>query len=254
VIWPETATGSYLRLQLEQSLELARWSASRGVPVFTGYADASRGPGGEPQAWNAAGLWNPDGSLSPRYAKRHLVPFGERMPFQWLVPAIGTMDLGQAEWEPGTATVLFDGPAGKFSCLVCFESIFPDLARADVRAGATALVNITNDEWFGNSAALYQHAAMAPFRAVENGVPLLRCANTGLTEVIGPDGRVLARAPVFEEAVLNVPLPGPRKGGTLWTRAGDWPGVLALLATVALALARRRVQRGRTRGGDARAL
>ena len=243
VVWPETATGSYLRLQVDQSLQVARWSASRGVPVLSGYADASRGPDGEPRAWNAAGLWYPDGSLSPRYAKRHLVPFGERMPFQWLVPAIGRMDLGQAEWEPGTATVLFEGPGGRLSCLVCFESIFPDLVRADVRAGARVLVNVTNDEWFGNSAALYQHAAMAPFRAVENGVPLLRCANTGLTEVIGADGRIVARAPVFAEAVLRAPLPPAREGGTLWTRAGDWPGALALAATAALALLRRRAGR-----------
>lgn len=240
VVWPETATGSYLRLQPEQTLEVARWAASRNVPVFTGYADATRGPDGRPRPWNAAGLWYPDGSLSERYAKRHLVPFGERMPFQWLVPALGRMDVGQAEWLPGEGTVLFDGPAGKFSCLVCFESIFPDLARADVRAGSRWLVNITNDEWFGNSAALYQHAAMAPFRAVENGVPLLRCANTGLTELIGPDGRVLARAPVFREVALNVRVPEPRAGTTLWTRVGDWPGVLALVALVALAFVRRK--------------
>lgn len=242
VVWPETATGSYLRLQVDQSLAVARWAAGRGVPVLTGYADASRGPGGREFAWNAAGLWNPDGSLSPRYAKRHLVPFGERMPFQWLVPAIGKLDLGQAEWQPGERVVLFDGPAGPLSCLVCFESIFPDLAREDVRAGARLLVNVTNDEWFGNSAALYQHAAMAPFRAVENGVPLVRCANTGLTTVIGPDGRVRARAPVFEKAVLVAPLPAARAGVTLWTRAGDWAGLLAILATAALAFARRRAR------------
>lgn len=240
VVWPETATGSYLRLQPEQTLEVSQWSASRNVPVFTGYADATRGPDGKPRPWNAAGLWHPDGSLSERYAKRHLVPFGERMPFQWLFPALGKMDVGQAEWLPGEGTVLFDGPAGKFSCLVCFESIFPDLARADVRAGSRLLVNITNDEWFGNSAALYQHAAMAPFRAVENGVPLLRCANTGLTELIGPDGRVLAKAPVFAAVSLNVRVPEPRAGGTLWTRAGDWPGALALLALAVLAVVRRR--------------
>ncbi len=240
VVWPETATGSYLRLQVDQSLEVADWASSRGVPVFTGFADASRGPDGRTLAWNAAGLWRPDGSLSARYAKRHLVPFGERMPFQWLVPALGKLDLGQAEWEPGRGTVLFDGPGGKFSCLICFESIFPDLAREDVRAGSRMLVNITNDEWFGNSAALYQHAAMAPFRAVENGVPLLRCANTGLTEVIGPDGRVRARLPVFEPGVLRASVPGARAGRTPWTRFGDWPGALALLATLLLVFVRRR--------------
>jgi apolipoprotein N-acyltransferase len=239
VVWSETAVGSYMRLQLDQSLAVAHWAASRGVPVFAGYADATRAPDGTPLPWNAAGQWNADGSLSERYAKRHLVPFGERMPFQWLVPSLGKVDLGQAEWQPGTRSVLFPGPAGPFSCLVCFESIFPDLARADVRAGSRLLVNITNDEWFGNSAALYQHAAMAPFRAVENGVPLVRCANNGLTEVIGPDGRVTARAPVFLPTVLRAAVPAPRAGRTPWSRFGDWPGALAAAGVVALLFARR---------------
>jgi apolipoprotein N-acyltransferase len=236
VIWPETATGSYLRKQLAQSIELAEWCASRHVPVFTGFADYSFGPDGKPRPWNAAGLWNPDGTLSPVYAKRHLVPFGERMPLQWLVPALGKIDLGQAEWLPGAGSVVFGGPAGPFSCLVCFESIFPGLARRDVLAGSRMLVIVTNDEWFGNSAALYQHADMAPFRAVENDVPLLRCANTGVTEVISPHGRVLARAPVFRPSVLvaSVPPAGPT---TPYTRFGDWPLAAALLSALALALA-----------------
>ncbi len=239
VVWPETATGSYLRLQPEQSLMVSEWAASRGVPVFTGYADASRGPDGSPLPYNAAGLWKTDGSLSPRYAKRHLVPFGERMPFEWIFPALGKWDLGQAEWVPGRSTVLFPGPAGPFSCLICFESIFPDLAREDVRAGSRMIVNVTNDEWFGNSSAIDQHATMAQFRAVENGVPFLRCANTGRTEIIGPDGRVTARLPVFETAELVAPVPPARRRETLWTRWGDWPGVLALLAVAVLAVTRR---------------
>jgi apolipoprotein N-acyltransferase len=236
VVWPETATGSYLRKQVSQSIEVAEWAGMRHVPVFTGFADYSFGPDGKPQPWNAAGLWEPDGSLSAVYAKRHLVPFGERMPFQRFFPALGRLDLGQAEWLPGKGTVLFPGPTGPFSCLVCFESIFPDLARADVRAGSRMLVIVTNDEWFGNSAALYQHADMAPFRAVENDVPLLRCANTGVTEVIAPDGRVLARAPVFRPWVLsaNVPPAGPP---TPFTRFGDWPGLLAAISALLLALA-----------------
>src|SRR5207249_10036416 len=136
------------------------------------------------------------------YAKRHLVPFGERMPFQRWLPALGRIDLGQAEWQAGTRPVLFPSAAGPFSCLVCFEAIFPDLARDDVRHGARWLVNITNDEWFGNGAALYQHAAMAVFRAVENHVPLARCANTGLTLIADANGRVRAKLPVFTPAVL----------------------------------------------------
>ena len=198
--------------------------------------DYDYGADGKPKAWNAAGAWGSDGSLSEIYAKRHLVPFGERMPFEWLVPALGKLELGQAEWEPGRRTVLFPGPAGPFACLVCFESIFPDLARNDVRAGSRMLVVVTNDEWFGRSAALAQHAAMASFRAVENGVPLLRCANTGITEIVAPDGRVTARARAWEPAVLVGELPAAT-GPTPYDRLGDWPGALALLSVLGLALA-----------------
>ena len=236
VVWPETATGTYLRREPLQSLEVAQLAARLGAPVFMGFAHWSYGADGRPVVWNAAGAWRPDGSLSPVYAKRHLVPFGERVPFQWLVPALGKWDLGQAEWRPGPGTVLFPGPAGdSASALICFESIFPDLARRDVRRGSRLLVNITNDEWFGNGAALQQHAAMAPFRAVEHHVPLLRCANTGLTEVIDAHGVVTAKLPVFTSRVLVAPLPAV-DSPTLYTFAGDWPGLLAALIAIAMAL------------------
>jgi apolipoprotein N-acyltransferase len=235
VLWPETATGSYMRKQLDQALAVTRFAARTGIPVFSGYADWDLGPGDTPRAYNAAGMFSPDGSLGTRYAKRHLVPFGERMPFQWLFPALGKADFGQAEWAPGDSTVLFHSAAGPFACLVCFESIFADLARSDVRRGARWLVNITNDEWFGNSSALPQHAAMAVFRAVENHVPLARCANTGITLMVDAHGRVTRRAPSLRAEVLVAPLP-PRGRPTQFTRIGDWPGGLAVGASVALAL------------------
>ena len=237
-VWPETATGTYVRRSPEQSVAVARLASRVGAPVYMGFAHYTWAPDGKPLPWNAAGGWNPDGSLTPFYAKRHLVPFGERMPFERLVPALAKVDLGQAEWAPGSGTVLFPGPAGPMSMLVCFESIFPDLARRDVLAGSRLLVNITNDEWFGNGAALVQHAAMAPFRAVENHVPLARCANTGITEMIDAHGEVTARLPVFESRVLLAPLPAVGTP-TPYTRTGDWPGGLALLLSLALALRRR---------------
>ena len=236
VVWPETATGTYMRRDPLQSLAVAQLASRLRAPVFSGFAHWSYGADGRPVVWNAAGLWRPDGSVSPVYAKRHLVPFGERVPFQWLVPALGKWDLGQAEWRPGGGPVLFAGPSGdSASALICFESIFPDLARRDVRHGSRMLVNITNDEWFGNGAALQQHAAMAPFRAVEHRVPLLRCANTGLTEVIDRFGVVTAKLPVFTSRVLVAPLPEAGRP-TLYTWAGDWPGVLAALMGLTLAL------------------
>jgi len=237
-IWPETATGSYLHKQVDQALAVAGFAARTGVPVFSGFADYSWDRDGRQRSYNSAALFATDGSLGPVYAKRHLVPFGERMPLQRLIPWLGRLDFGQAEWTPGERTVLFPSAAGPFSCLVCFEAIFPDLARSDVRAGARWVANITNDEWFGNSAALYQHAAMSVFRAVENRVPLARCANTGLTLVADANGRVVATLPLFEPGVLVTDLPRPAAVGfpTPYTRFGDWPGLLSLLALAGFAL------------------
>ena len=234
-IWPETATGSYLRRQPDQAPRVEALAARTGMPIFSGFADFDRGPDGRIRNYNAAGLFSGDGRTGPRYAKRHLVPFGERMPFERLFPALARIDLGQAEWTAGDSVVLFPSAAGRFACLICFESIFPDLSRESVRAGARLLVNITNDEWFGNSAAIGQHAAMANFRAVENHVPLARCANTGLTELIDANGRVTRRLPTFESATLVGTL-SPPGFETPYTRLGDWPGLVSALAVALAAL------------------
>jgi apolipoprotein N-acyltransferase len=234
VIWPETATGSYLRKQLDQTLAVLEFTARTRIPLFSGFADYAFDSLGKPQYRNAAGLFEPGGMSSEVYAKRHLVPFGERMPFQRLFPGLGKIELGQAEWTPGTSPVLFPSAAGRFGCLVCFEAIFPDLARDDVRRGARWLVNVTNDEWFGNSSALHQHAAMAVLRAVENHVPLARCANTGLTLLADANGRVTATLPVFRPGVLVRPLPLPGRP-TPFTSVGDWPGMLAWIGVVGMA-------------------
>jgi apolipoprotein N-acyltransferase len=235
IIWPETATGSYLRREPAQVLQVSEFAARTGVPVFSGYPDWRLAVDGKVEQVNAAGMFAPDRGIGPTYAKRHLVPFGERMPFQRVFPALGRLELGQAEWTPGTGTVLFPSTAGPFSCLVCFESIFPDLAREDVRRGARWLVNITNDEWFGDSPALYQHAAMAPFRAVENHVPLARCANTGVTMIADAYGRVTRRLAVWKAGVLIATLPPPGRP-TFFTRVGDWPGWSALVAVALMTL------------------
>jgi apolipoprotein N-acyltransferase len=248
IVWPETATGTYLRRMADQVRAVTDFVRATGTPVFTGLPEWRLEPDGRIAQVNGAALFTAQGAPGPVYGKRHLVPFGERMPFQHLFPALGRLELGQAEWTPGRGTVLFPSAAGPFSCLVCFESIFPDLARADVRAGARWLVNITNDEWFGNSAALYQHAAMAPFRAVENHVPLARCANTGLTMISDANGRITHRLPVWTAATLTGPLAAP--GLPTWfTRFGDWPGIGAALAAATLALlALRRRAAGLTTG------
>ncbi|MEO6463509.1 MAG: apolipoprotein N-acyltransferase, partial [Candidatus Eisenbacteria bacterium] len=245
VIWPETSTGSYLRQNLAARVRLQGWVDSSGVAVLAGYPDYRFLDATRYLAWNAAGVFWPHTGLGPQYAKIHLVPFGERMPFQSVIPALGTLEMGQAEWTPGTDPTPLPTPLGPAGVLVCFESIFTDPARQEVLRGATWLVNVTNDEWFGRSAALRQHAAMAVFRAVEHRVPVARCANTGLTFFIDPWGRVLDPLPIFADAVAVAPLPGGGGGGTPFTRAGDVAGpasaiVAGAILLAALVLGRRR--------------
>ena len=239
LVWPETATGSYLRRQIDQALEVSHFAFEVRAGVFSGFADYRIDSVGLTRYFNAAGMFYPDGGPGEVYAKRHLVPFGERMPFQWLFPQLGRIELGQAEWTPGRGSVLFPSPGGRFACLICFESIFPDLSRDDVRSGAKWLVNVTNDEWFGNSAAIGQHAAMAVFRAVENHVPLARCANTGLTMMVDANGRVRGKLPLLQAGVLSSPLPPPGPP-TFYSRIGDWPAWLAWAIVGALIWPRKR--------------
>ncbi|MEP7027651.1 MAG: apolipoprotein N-acyltransferase [Candidatus Eisenbacteria bacterium] len=243
VIWPETSTGSYLRQNLDQRMRLQDFVDSTEVAILTGYPDYRFTGPKTALSWNAAGVFWPHTGLGPQYAKMHLVPFGEKMPFEWLIPAIGRLDLGQAEWTPGADPSPLPTPFGPAGVLVCFESIFSDPARAEVLRGATWLVVLTNDEWFGKSGALAQHAEMSVFRAVEHRVPLARCANTGLTFLVDPWGRKTAAPPIFEDAVVVLPLPAPAHQRTPFTRLGDLAGpLLAGIAGLvfALSLGRRR--------------
>lgn len=252
VVWPETSTGSYLRQNLDQRMRLQAFVDSLGIAVLAGYPDYRFTGPKTYQSWNAAGVFWPNTGLGPQYAKIHLVPFGERMPFQALVSALGKLELGQAEWTPGVDPSPLPTPLGPAGVLVCFESIFGDPARAEVLRGATWLVNVTNDEWFDRSGALSQHAAMAVFRAVEHRVPLARCANTGLTFLVDPWGRRTVPPAIFTDAVVVAQLPAPAGVKTPFTRWGDTVGpacVLAGLALLLLALVRGR--RALTEKGEA---
>ncbi len=227
ILWPETSLPFYVRLEpvkLRRLLDLAR---EVGVPILAGYPDARLDPNGDVLTHNAAGLVLPSGSISGQYEKIHLVPFGERIPFQGLFPFLGTLDLGQAEWTPGTRAVVFSHAGPAFGVLICFESIFPDHTRKFALEGAQYLVNITNDEWFGKSAGPIQHADLAILRSVELGLGIARAANTGVSMLIDPYGRVEARTPLFVEAVLI----GDVKAGigpTLFTQWGDWLTALSI--------------------------
>ena len=238
ILWPETALPFYLRLEPAKLARFVALVREGGVPVLLGYPDARLSASGGTLTHNAAGLVMPNGKFNAQYEKIHLVPFGERIPFQGLFPFLGGLDLGQAEWTPGTRAVIFTAARAAFGVMICFESIFADHARRYALEGAQYLVNITNDEWFGKTAGPVQHADMAILRSAELGLATARCANTGISMIVDPYGRVEWRTALFEEAVLTGTVARPIAGGTLYTRWGDWLAAasLALLA-VMIALA-----------------
>ncbi len=235
MIWPETSVpvvigGSDITWKYATHI-----SKKLQVPMLIGAPFESRWKG-KVNYFNSAFLVQ-DGELTQRYDKIHLVPFGEYMPLSWILPLGPGLAAREEDYSAGSKVILMR-PNGfpPFSVLICYEAIFPDLARAAVNSGAKALVNITNDGWFGNSAAPYQHLAMAGFRAVENRVWLFRAANTGISAVYDPAGRLVASLPLMEQGALVYKVPRYPEAGSFYTHHGDifaWI-IIGFLATMIL--------------------
>lgn len=233
VVWPETAVPSVLLVDPPCLNAVKSLSAEIGVPIVTGFAHFERPASGGRHAFNSASVINPDGRVSRRYDKLHLVPFSERFPFQGIVPFLSSIDFGQSDFTPGKDYVIYDIGVGKFGILICFESLFPEISREFVLNGADCLLNITNDAWFGKSQAPLQHASMAVFRAVEHRIGIGRAANTGITMFIDRHGRMLQSTALFTEAVVTGTIER-RRGTTFYTRHGDYAAWGCLLAALGL--------------------
>jgi apolipoprotein N-acyltransferase len=224
VVWPESAVPHRFDENAGLASDLRALARGRDLYLLFGNDDRTYEAVGGERYYVGAKLLAPDGTLGLRYHKMRLVPFGEYVPMQPLLTLGGRVvaKLVQqvSDFSPGekAETGLVDGqPLGAF---ICYEAIFPDLVRLFAKDGALLLVNITNDAWYGRTSAPHQHLAMATFRAVENGKYLVRAANTGITAVVDPRGRVLERTPLFEKAavVRDVPLV---PGTTFYARHGD---------------------------------
>jgi apolipoprotein N-acyltransferase len=175
---------------------------------------------------NCAFLIDEEGNIIDSYTKLRLLPFGEYLPVadsfswpKWLVPAYGS-------FISGTTPTVFDTGHGKFGVVICWENLFPDLFRTFVQRGSDFMVNLTNEAWFKRTVASELFLTMSVFRAVENGVSLVRCANTGISSVIDPFGRIMDRIrddqgnDIMVEGTLTAGVPAP-KGQTFYTRNGD---------------------------------
>jgi apolipoprotein N-acyltransferase len=184
VVWPETAIP--VRLPREPLFRgmVESLVDSVGVPLLAGFPDGERLPDGSLRWTNSAALILPGRGIVAQYDKRHLVPFSEYFP----LPFLNRYDFGQSNFSAGTRPGVFDQAGVPFGVLICFESIFPGPAR-DLSRGALP-VNITNDQWFGDSAAPIQHFEMNILRAIENRMGNGPAANTGISAVITPFGAV----------------------------------------------------------------
>ena len=162
---------------------------------------------------------SPDGS-EEFYDKIRLVPFGEYVPLADLLPFVDRMVPGEGEFARGVWGGPFSTPVPS-GALICYEVSIPSLARREVRDGSLMLINVTNDAWFGRSWGPYQHLAVSAVRAIENGVPILRAANTGISAIIDRKGRIVEQIPLEERGVIvsEIETGG---GKTFYTRFGDW--------------------------------
>jgi apolipoprotein N-acyltransferase len=236
VIWPETAVTFLPAYNPERRAEIA--AAAGGAPVILGALHGVIRDGAE-QWFNSLSVILPDGSLGPRYDKQHLVPFGEYLPYEGVLGLIGLRQLvrqGGFTAGPGPRLIELAG-LPPFSPLICYEIIFPSEVVPDGERPGW-LLQVTNDAWFGSLAGPHQHLAQARIRAIEQGLPVVRAANTGISAAIDTHGRVLKQIPMQTDGYFDIRLPGAVPA-TLYARFGDAPA-MSLVVLVFFLCTRRR--------------
>ena len=227
VVWPETAHPSFLlhdQFYLNRLKLLAKRNDYYLIVGSLHLGDKSR-------QYNSAIQISPRGRVLKRYEKIHLVLFGEYIPFEFIGDIFSRFEklswLGESIM-PGNDYTVFTTERGKFSTVICFESADANLCRRMVGKGARLLTVITNDAWFGKTAAAAQHLQISSFRAVENGVYLLQVANTGISGVVDPRGRILTRSSLFKRQLLAGEV-SFKDSKTFYNKWGDVFAYLCLL-------------------------
>ncbi len=241
VLWPESPA-PFQEQDPSFQLDLSRLAQTLSAPLIIGNlafepsADPSNRRGYAPR--NRASFITPQGSFNGHYDKVHLVPFGEYTPYKRLFFFAGSLLQEVGLFEPGSSRNVFTSGDHTYGVFICYESIFGDEIREFVLNGADALVNLSNDGWYGDTSAPWQHLNMVRMRAIENHRWVLRATNTGVTASIDPSGRVVAAAPRHVRAAIQAPF-GYERALTFYTRHGDlfaWACVLLTIAMLAVGL------------------
>lgn len=205
VIWPEASTPFYFDVDAAFAAPIRRLVRESRTPFIIGSDEYD--PGGQVRPdrfYNSAVLVGPDGTSRAVYRKLRLVPFGEYVPLKRLLFFVGPLVEAVSDFSFGTEPVVFDADGRHVSVAICYESIYPWIARAFVLRGSQLLATITNDAWFGRSSAASQHFEQGAIRAVEEGRYIVRAANTGISGAVDPYGRTIARTRLFEPAAITV--------------------------------------------------
>lgn len=227
IVWPETAVPTLLEWAGPAFQAIAE--AADGTPVAVGI-QRSEGP----RAYNSLVHLDGAGRIAGIYDKHHLVPFGEYVPGGDVASSLGLRGFAAREGDgysagPGPQVMEF-GPLGRAVPLICYEAVFPqDVGGAPLRGDF--LLQITNDAWFGKYIGPYQHLAQARMRAIEQGLPMVRVANTGISAMIDPKGEMIAEIPLGQAGYVDATLPRPLPP-TIYSRTGDWPALAVLIAAL----------------------
>ncbi len=242
VVWPETAMPFYFQEHKEFGPAIRAFAAANRTPVLVGtpgYVNAPVKRGF--LLYNRAMLVDAAGGDAGHYDKEHLVPFGEYAPPGLDMPFLETLMQGVGDFTPGVSVAPLRLGNLALGILICYETIFPELAQQRVADGASVLVNISNDAWFGTTSAPEQHLQLSALRAVEQGRYVLRGTNTGISAIIDPHGRIAERGGLFRAEVIGG-MATARTETTVFHRMQHlvWPVALGLAALALLLPVRRR--------------
>lgn len=227
MIFPESSIPGFYRISKRAQKLFTEIAKKHAAPTLIGSADFEPKDTGY-LYFNGALLIDTAGVIIDSYRKTHLVPFGEWLPFEDRIKFLQRIELGQGNYTPGKSYSPIFLKGKLMGILICFESIFPEISREEVKKGAQVLINMTSDGWFGRSLGPVEHFELARFRAIETNRELVRCARTGISAIINPKGEVVKSIGLFKDGLLThkVLL---YKDKTPYVKYGDWVLLIAIL-------------------------
>jgi apolipoprotein N-acyltransferase len=229
ILWPESATPFYFEEDARSADQIRRTASDAGVWLLFGSDQLERGTPNK--SYNAAFMLDDHGATSAVYRKIYLVPFGEYVPFGSILTFVGPLVEAVSAFSPGQQVTMLPVNGHMVSTAICYEVVYPHLIRRAVLNGSELLTTITNDAWYGESSAPFQHFELARMRAIEQGRYLIRAANTGISGIVDPYGRVLASTKLFETTTVMGDARFLQER-TVYATIGDLPAQLAVLLTL----------------------